>query len=480
VVEVRIDALYVELPGKVLVTESASLAGLRLASFDGGDAVRAHLGRDRVEFRLARAIAPRAPEVDTFQSAELEFNLTGLEALGPNAWPLLAALRLRVSNSATGSPVPDSHIQRSLSLVDPDFNIGAEPTIDDFLVALPRVLLRSGRAEPASLVLDRGAKLLTLPAGDYRLAADFVPPAGYGLALAAGVSLQVEPGRSLLIRGPLQVRGTAERPVRVRGAKLAEPWGVLALQGRGRSSIGARRPRSEVRYLELSGGSQARLKGVVYTGQLSVHHQELSLQHAVLSRAFADDSLNVKYGEVDIRDSRFSDNQSDAVDCDWVEGRVTRSFFARSGSDGGDGLDLAGSTVTVSDSVFSALGDKCVSVGAASSVRLSGSLLRDCDTGLASKDDSLAEVTESLLLENRRSFAAYVKKPIFGGGSIRGRGLLLVGAAEPDSRDAASEIALEDAATIAHQGESGLDLGALRKTHDFTSARFRAIANQLR
>jgi hypothetical protein len=262
--------------------------------------------------------------------------------------------------------------------------------------------------------------------------------------------------------------------VRLRGAKLAQPWGVLAVQGHGRSEVGARRPRSEIRYLELSGGSEDQLKGARYSGQLSVHHQDLSLEHATLSRAFGDDALNVKYGKVDIRDSVFVDNHSDAVDLDWCDGSVTRSFFGRGGR-GGDGLDLSGSQIEVTDSVFSSHRDKCLSVGEASTLRLQGSLLRDCDVALASKDASVAVVRQSLFIENERNFSAFVKKPIFAGGTIRGSELLLVATEKPDTRESSSVITLEDVSRIGHADEAGLELDALRKTASFSSARFRSI-----
>jgi len=486
VVDAQIDAVLAVLPGKVIVTESAALAGLQM--IPAGDTttavgpVRAHLGKQRVEFRLGLPVTPRAPAASTFESVEFEFTLTGLEALAGNRWPFVEALRLRLTNRVTGSEVADDHITRSLSLVDSRFALGAEPSLDVFLAGLSRVLVHSDEAVGAELAVDRSARMLRLTAGDYHLVADFVPPAGYGLVIDAGVSLRVDPGRSLLIRGPLRVRGTAERPVRVQGAKLAQPWGVLAIQGHGRSEISAGRagrPRSEIHHLELSGGSEDQLKGAFYSGQLSVHHQDLLLMNTTLSRAFGDDALNVKYGKVDIRDSVFSDNYSDAVDLDWCDGTVTRSFFVRGGR-GGDGLDLSGSKIEVSDSVFSAQRDKCLSVGEASTLQLEGSLLRECKVALASKDESIAEVRQSAFIENERNFAAFVKKPIFGGATIRASELLVIAAEEGDTREASSEIVLEDVSTIVNADEAGPELESLRNAVNFSSARFRSIRESLR
>jgi hypothetical protein len=261
------------------------------------------------------------------------------------------------------------------------------------------------------------------------------------LTLEAGCDLLVAPGRSILVRGPLLVRGTAERPVRVRGLSPPAPWGVLAAQGSGvdRLDRAPRRPRSEIDHLILEGGSEDALKGAFYSGQLSVYHQDLVMRNAALSGSFAADSLSVKYGHVAIADSSFTDSAADAIDLDWTDGTVTRSRFEGTGP-GGDGLDLSGSTVEVEDSVFAGAGDKCLSVGEASSLRLRGSLLRDCAIGVASKDRSHADIADSVFLRNGRDLAAYRKKPIFGGATIRAERLLLVGAGEPPEADVLSEI----------------------------------------
>jgi hypothetical protein len=198
------------------------------------------------------------------------------------------------------------------------------------------------------------------------------------------------------------------------------------------------------------------------------------LEHATLRRAFADDALNTKYGAVEIRDSVFIDNAFDGVDLDWSDGVVERSFLGMNGP-GGDGLDLSGSRVSVEDSVFSDVPDKCLSVGEAATLTLRGSLLRGCEVGVASKDRSLADVRESVFLDNGRNFAAYQKKPFFAGGRIRGEDLVLIGTAKPDLRDGLSEIAVEGARTFADGMGGELDVEALRKTSAFSRERFRAL-----
>jgi hypothetical protein len=274
----------------------------------------------------------------------------------------------------------------------------------------------------------------------------------------------------VLVRGPLEVRGTAEHPVRIEAARPGEPWGVLAVQGRGRAGIAPAPVTATVSYLELSGGSEDSLAGVFYSGELSVYHADLWLSDSTLSGAAADDALNVKKGAVQIRRSRILDNAADALDLDWATGTLRDSTFGRGGA-GGDGLDVSWSQVDVADCVFLNLRDKCVSVGEGSAVRVSGSLLRGCEVGVASKDDAVAVIAESVLLDNERHLSAYRKKAIFGGGQIRGEALLLGLAAGPDAAETGSRI---DA------GEPGrlrpADAARLREVEHFSAADFRALA----
>jgi hypothetical protein len=472
--ELTLDGFVVPIPHKLLVVGSEALSGLRLSA--DGASVPARLGQDQLELPLGVDVEPRPQGPYAFEGVRLDFELEGLAPLGDGMWRLLGDLRLQATNRSTGAAVPDEHVKKLVSLEDPRFGIGREPDVDGFLASLGQVLDRSGAgADRPLLDVDRSTGAFVLREGAYEVKEDLILPAGRGLIVEAGVELRVRPGKSLLVRGPLEVRGSERQPVRVHGVTRAEPWGVLAVQGEGRSAFGTARPRCVIRHLELSGGSEDTLKGVFYSGQLSVYHQDLVLEHATLARAFADDALNAKYGAVEIRDSVFVDNAFDGVDLDGSDGVVTRSFVGRSGA-GGDGLDLSGSRVIVEDSVVSDVPDKCLSVGERSTLTLRGSLLRGCKVGVASKDQSLADVRESVFVDNERNFAAFQKKAFFGGGRIRAEDLLLIGTGKADRRDGASEIALVDA-RASEDGTSGdLDVAALRETSTFSRERFRALA----
>jgi hypothetical protein len=489
VVPVSLNGFHAKLARRFVVLNTDAFASLRLIDASTGDPHAALLRMDGVDFPVGRIVAPMPGGLFGFQTVRMDFVL---EATHPALLARVAErLEPRLTHGVSGQAVPRDHVVSSSSIRDPRYGLGSEETLDKFLAALPRRIRRVD-GEPDGIVADRRARTIALEAGAYVMSDDLILPNGFGLTLDAGVELRIAPRKSMLVRGPLLVRGSSDRPVRMRGLSAGEPWGVLAAQGKGSGVFAAAREglRSEIRHLELEGGSEDYLRGAHYKGQLSVYNQDLVLEHSALRRSHADDSLNVTYGRVFVSDSRFTGSRADGIDLDWCDGTVRRSFFSGAGS-GGDGLDVSGSRVVVEDSVFSQIADKCLSVGENSRMKVSGSLLRGCKIGVASKDLSLTEIRESLFIDNQRDFAAYRKKEIFGGGRIRGEELILANTKLGAERDHRSEIAIshsvlidaqagdlkqsESVALSSDEAAAAVDPEALRTTATFSRERFRSI-----
>jgi len=489
VVPIRIDAFVAKLPRKLSLEAREVIAGLQLRGLSSGTVTAAEAHLEQVVFPVHEWVAPVPRGPYRFQSTRLAYRLEGLAGSEDLRLRLLNRLRPRITNVILGARVPADHVRSLASIDDPRFGSAGDEDTEHFLAALPRRLMAlAGPGSAVFAALTPDGRALRLPAGRYTVSDDLILPPGLGLDLDAGVELQVAPGRSILVRGPLRIEGTAALPVRIRGTSESEPWGVLAVQGAGVSTVSGPEPRlrSEIRFLELEGGSEDELRGVYYSGQLSVYHQDLLLSDATLRHSHADDSLNVKYGRVAIRDSAFVDSRADGIDLDWTQATIERSRFERSGPEG-DGVDVSGSTAAIDDSVFSDVPDKCVSVGERSQMLIRGSLLRRCALAVASKDLSTTEIRESLFLDNERDLTAYQKKPVFGGGRIDAEDLITVGAGSDPEWDELSEIIVrrvlaiasaEDAASRATD-TAGLGLGALAHATSFSAVRFQELRRRV-
>ncbi|MCF6311083.1 MAG: CotH kinase family protein [Verrucomicrobiales bacterium] len=249
---------------------------------------------------------------------------------------------------------------------------------------------------------------LVLPAGEHFLAKTLVIPVGYNLKFEPGAWLKMEAGVSVLCYGSIEAKGSEQSPIKVTPAQPGKPWGVLAAVRAG--------TRSRLEHFQVSGGSEARLNGIYLSGQLCFYQADVDLVHCRISDGQADDGLNIKNSNFSIKQCSLVDNSSDAFDGDWVKGRITESFFF---NNGGDGIDVSGSDLTVDHCLLKKMGDKAMSMGEKSRLVAFNNVIQQSVIGIASKDKSQIEVYACVIEGNNTAIALYRKKQIFGGAEGR-------------------------------------------------------------
>ena len=277
------------------------------------------------------------------------------------------------------------------------------PGVEAWLAAHPHLDFRL--TAPGELRLSRGA---------YRLAEHLVLPRGYNLRIESGTDLQLGAGVVLLVRGGLDISGSEDQPVTIRPSEPGQSFGAVAVVGDGSQ-------RTDVTYLELSGGSDAWLDGAQFSGALSIHYQDrVSVSHTTIRDNQGADGLSIKYAAGAVADSSFTGNRDDQVDLEYFDGIVRDSRFesAPNGDPNGDGLDLRGSRVVVVNSELTGAADKAASVGEESEALFVSNRFSHSAIGVAVKDLSTAYLYDNRFEENRRDVRAYRKKPFFGGGRV--------------------------------------------------------------
>ena len=277
------------------------------------------------------------------------------------------------------------------------------PAVETWLAAHPHLDIHE--TDSGELWLSRGT---------YRLSEHLVLPRGYNLGIESGTDLQLGAGVVLLVRGGLHIGGTADQPVTIRPIEPGQPFGSVAVVGDGTQ-------RTEVTYLELSGGSDAWLDGARFAGALSVHYQDLvSVSHTTIRDNHGDDGLSIKYAAGAVADSSFKGNRDDQVDLEYFDGLVRDSRFesAPTGDTNGDGLDLRGSRVVVVNNVLTGAADKAASVGEESEALFVSNHFGDSAIGVAVKDLSTAYLYHNRFEANRRDVRATMKQRFFGGGRV--------------------------------------------------------------
>jgi hypothetical protein len=233
-----------------------------------------------------------------------------------------------------------------------------------------------------------------------------IVPKSVMLILPSGTDVTLAPGASIVCYGGLLASGTADQPIRVHGDGSQDAWGVFAV---------VRPPEKVVmRHVTFTGGDQAQINGMLFTGGVAVHNGDLDVEHCQFVNMHSEDGLNLKNGKIAMYHSLFSGNAADSCDLDFVTGTVEQCKFIKSGN---DGLDISGATVFVSNCRFEGNGDKGTSVGENSHPTIVNCLYLGNQIGTSCKDLSQAKIAFCSYINNRLALEAIRKKPFFGGGA---------------------------------------------------------------
>lgn len=259
--------------------------------------------------------------------------------------------------------------------------------------------------EHTGLPLRIEGDAVVVPAGTHHIASTLVVPQTHRLVIEPGARLVMAPDASVLTFRRLEAVGTRKSPIEIRALDPSEPWGSIGV---------ARAPgRSELAYVTVSGGSNARHAGIEFTGELAFNASDVVIRDCDVRDGHGDDAMSVRRGSFHVTRTRFIDSASDGFDAEWARGSIEQSLFANNGD---DGLDLATSEVRVHRSWFRRMGDKAISAGERSRVTISDTRLVDSQIAIAAKEDSRVEVEGSEFRRNEIGISLYRDNRVFGSG----------------------------------------------------------------
>ena len=383
--------------------ELADASPARIAEIVGHDAVEDTHGIIRAEATIASPYRPRrltrAPRL-----YELVFSfsrpLPGLQS---------ETIALSFVNTVTGQEVearrvPNLDAPAEGALSPASAFADATDSFEDW--ASSHAALTPRRTGPREITLARGA---------YDLQENLVFPAGYDVVIEGGTDLRLGPGVVMQVLGGLSVAGSAGNPVTVRPLDPVQPFGVVAVLGDGSQ-------RTSVRYLDLSGGSDAWVGGARFSGALSIHYQrEVEVSHASIGGNHGDAGLSIKYARGRLSDSVFMGNRVAQVDLHYFDGVVRSNRLAGTVASGrtGSGLHATGSRLVATGNEFSGFMDSGVGVGESSEALLAANTLSDNALALAVTDLSTAYVhADNVFGANELDVSASMQKRHFGGGTV--------------------------------------------------------------
>ncbi|MEE8475623.1 MAG: CotH kinase family protein [Myxococcota bacterium] len=280
---------------------------------------------------------------------------------------------------------------------------------------VPRVSLSEALERHRYLIHDADSETLVVRPGTWKVVGSLVLPEGIGLRMTAGTTLRFDRGEGLIAKGPLRFEGRSGAPVRLVGPEGDDPrdlWSGVAV-------LGSNRPSHWTHVQVLRTGGFER-QGWSLQGGVVFRRSDVVMESCRLEGNRAEDALNIVRSHFELIDLSIDDASSDAFDADFSEGRVEGGRFSRIG---GDGIDVSGSTVTLSGVHLEEIRDKAVSVGEGSTLTAVGLTIAKSGTAFVSKDRSHAEIRDSKISEiAHTALMAYVKKSEYGPAELEASG----------------------------------------------------------
>ena len=271
---------------------------------------------------------------------------------------------------------------------------------------------------------DRGA--VEIAKGIWTVSGSLVIPKGVELRIAAGTTLLFDREASLVAYGPTTFTGTADEPIVLDATSSQQDavWQGLVVHQAGTRSVW--------KNVMVSNTSGVRSSAWEMTGGVTFYRSDVSMTNCRFTGNLAEDALNIIHSDFELKDVRFEDTVSDALDSDFSSGSISGgSFFMIGAGPGADGADFSGSRVNIQGARFSRVTDKAISVGENSTVTAADIEIENSGAGAVSKDGSTLYMRNAVIRgATIAALMSYMKKPEYGGASLIAEQLIVSGSAK--------------------------------------------------
>jgi len=231
------------------------------------------------------------------------------------------------------------------------------------------------------------------------------------IIIKPGTQLIMHEGASVIFSEKINAVGMENNPIIVRGNKKDTKWGTFALNGTATSD-------SKIIYLKMSNGSGYISSNSVYSSMFAIHDTEnILVENSSFSDNYDfDDMIHIVYGKnIVLKNVDIFNSYADAVDIDISTAKLVNLMIDKAGN---DGVDAMTSEVYISGTCIKSSGDKGVSIGERSNVAIFNSDIQNNVVGVASKDDSISILSNTIVNNNKTQFSAYKKNWRYSNGGV--------------------------------------------------------------
>ena len=258
-----------------------------------------------------------------------------------------------------------------------------------------------------SSVLNQYKKkgIITIPKGTYSFTKNVVATDAEKLIIEAGSSIDLTNTAGFISYIPVEIKGTPKNPVHIFSSdSTGSGFNVFSEHGH-----------SILENTHFTGLNSMNKNHWILTGAVTLYGGSVAIANCSFNDNQCEDGLNIIRSKFTMTESTVSNTLSDGFDADFCTGVLSNSVITLTKN---DALDFSGSQIEIIGCEISKAGDKGISGGENSQLKISNTSINGAVIGIASKDYSQLEVTDVRLKNCDYTYAAFRKKPEYGPASI--------------------------------------------------------------
>lgn len=268
-------------------------------------------------------------------------------------------------------------------------------------------LIRAEESNANRLFKLKGDSLI-LEKGKYTVRNKIYIPEGKVVLIKAGAKVDLLKNAAILSYSKVHIEGTAAEPVHIYSSdQTANGFSVFQAN-----------ELSTVKHAVFEGLNTLNYEGWNLTGAVNFYESNVKITHTQFIKNQCEDALNIIRSNFTVEDCQFLDIYADAFDSDFCTGVLSNSLFERVGN---DAIDFSTSQIEISSCRINQISDKGISGGEESTLTIQDCQISQCNIGIASKDLSFLEVSETTIQDCVYGFVLLKKKTEYGPASIKAK-----------------------------------------------------------
>lgn len=265
------------------------------------------------------------------------------------------------------------------------------------------------------ILIDESKKTVSVKKGSWVFDKSIIIPEGFSFLVEGGTTIDLIEEAVILSYSNIVFDGNTNNLIKIISSD-GTGQGVVVINAKRKSYL------NNVEFIGLNNPSKNNWEP---TGAVTFYESSVDIESTSFIRINAEDSLNIIRSEFIIKNSLFDSSFSDCLDVDFGFGSVINTRFINCGD---DGLDFSGSEVEVRRVEILNHGDKGISVGEKSKIRVMDSFISGGFIGIASKDSSFLSIEKSTIEDSVYGISVYQKKPEFGPSRLKAEKIIISGA----------------------------------------------------